>query len=193
MSLVSSASIKVIDRDLFEVLSLPAHHANYPRESRSFVRIDASLRIYWHTLFDICPRLLELSGPDGFAIYHPFMAWAAQKHLSLNWTYYLWVCTWLLESEFRDRVDEDLVLTLMGASAARWAVIDRSRSSGLAIGSGLIKSVVVGWKCRSISAGREVELFDLEDALPDPGSVFGFFEIANFEFDYFPGWQAIPR
>jgi len=78
---------RTIDSELLDALMVPARQADYPRDSRAFVRIDTSLRVYWHVLFDICPELLELSGPDGLSIFRPFMAWADARQLSMNWTF----------------------------------------------------------------------------------------------------------
>lgn len=183
-----------LDADLLDALTVPARQGNYPRDSRAFVRIDTSLRIYWHTLFDICPGLLDLSGPDGLAIFRPFMAWAADRGLSLNWTYYLWVDVWLRTSDFRDRVNSDLRLELMGASAARWAVGDRSENGGIVLGCADLPDLVCGWKARSVDAGRRVERLELEEPLPAPDGPFGFFTVRGDDLDDgFPGWTLIPR
>ena len=77
------------DRDLYPALMSPELNAKYPTDHKAFVRIDVSLRMYWHTLFDICPELLELSGLDGMSIFRPFMAWAGEKKLAFDWSYYL--------------------------------------------------------------------------------------------------------
>lgn len=192
MTLVSPMPAR-IDSDLYNVLNVPARQTDYPRESRAFVRIDTSLRIYWHTLFDICPRLLELAPPDGLTIFRPFMAWAAEQNLSFDWSYYLWVYRWLQQSEFRDGVDDDLLQTMAGASAARWAVMDRSADAGLVFGSAGMPHLVVGWKCHTLDNGREIELIELEEPLPEPDEQFGFFTLPRFELDHFPGWRPIPR
>lgn len=182
------------DADLLHALSVPARQGDHPRESRAFVRIDTSLRVYWHTLFDICPGLLDLSGPDGLAIFRPFMAWADEHGLSLNWTSYLWVDAWLARSPFRDRVTADLRLSLMGASAARWATGDRSEAGGIVLAATGLPELVCGWKTRRIDAGRRVEVIDLEEPLPDPPPPFGFFTLPGDALDGdFPGWTAIPR
>ncbi|WP_211327666.1 methanobactin biosynthesis protein MbnC [Solilutibacter pythonis] len=184
----------MIDTDLLDALTVPARQGNYPRESRAFVRIDTSLRVYWHTLFDICPGLLELSGPDGLSIFRPFMAWANEQKLSLNWTYYLWVDIWLRQSPFRDQVTPGLRYALMGASAARWATGDRSEFQGIALGGADVPDLVCGWKTASLDGGREIERIELEEALPAPGTPFGHFLLpARSLDDGFPGWQALPR
>lgn len=185
---------RLVDADLLGALTVPARQGDYPRDSRAFVRIDTSLRIYWHTLFDICPGLLDLSGPDGLSIFRPFMAWAADERLSLNWTYYLWVDVWLRRSSFASRVTPELRLSLIGASAARWATGDRSEAGGIVLSGLDAADLVCGWKARSIDAGRQVERIGLEDPLPAAPEPFGFFTVPGGELDGgFPGWTPIPR
>jgi len=182
---------KIMDSDLLDALYTPARQGDFPHDSRAFVRIDTSLRVYWHTLFDICPELLELSGPDGLAIFRPFMAWAAERRLPMNWTYYLHVCEWLMQSEYKARVTDELAQTLVAAAAARWAIGDRSTDSGIVLTRKGDKGLVVGWKNRTVDGGREVERLELEEPLPASPGLFGYFTLPGFELNYFPGWQVI--
>jgi uncharacterized protein len=181
------------DRELADALTAPASQQNYADDPRAFVRIDHSLRLYWHTLFDICPELLRLSGPDGLSIFRPFMAWAAEQHLTFDWSYYLWVYAWLRQSEFRDLLDDELRTSLMAASAARWATFDRSMPGVIALGCVEMQGLVCGCKPRTYDAGRTVEYLDLEESLPLPDGLFGFFTLLGHEIDRFPGWSPIPR
>ncbi|PWV65657.1 methanobactin biosynthesis protein MbnC [Plasticicumulans acidivorans] len=181
------------DAELLDALLIPALQGNFPRDSAAFVRIDTSLRVYWHTLFDICPQLLELSGPDGLAIFRPFMAWAAQQQLSMNWAVYLWLCRWLQQSEFAARVDEELVFTLMAASVARWATGDRSADCGIVLSAAGHGDLLVGWKCHTPDGGRAIERVGLATPLPEPDEQFGYFTLPDFALDRFDGWQAVPR
>ena len=105
------------DRDLYPALMSPELNAKYPTDHKAFVRIDTSLRMYWHTLFDICPELLELSGLDGMSIFRPFMAWAGEKKLAFDWSYYLWVYAWLRQSPFKERLlaDDKYLRSVMAA------------------------------------------------------------------------------
>lgn len=171
----------------------PSLHDNYLSDSRTWVRIDNSLRIYWHTIFDIAPQLLDLSGPDGQAIFQPFMAWAEERRLSMNWTIYLWIHRWLLQSGFRDRVTPELVRTLVASSAAHWAVMERGPECGIVIGTTVFPEIVVGWKQHTIDGGREIEQLELDEPLPAPPDGAGFFTVRDFEIDRFPGWSPIPR
>jgi len=182
-----------LDADLLDALTAPARLADYPRDSRPYARIDWSLRLYWHALFDICPRLLELAPPDGGRVFHPFMAFAADRDVSFGWTLYLWIAEWLGRSEFRNSLDEELRLELMGAAVARWAVFDRTSDCGLVLAHPEVRGLVVGWKCRAVDLGRQVELVEADVALPPPDEGFAYFTTAGFEFDHFPGWEAIPR
>jgi uncharacterized repeat protein (TIGR04061 family) len=180
------------DCELFDDLASPARLMDYPRDSRAFVRIDTSLRAYWHALFDICPELLELSGPDGMAIFRPFMDWAGEQNHTFNWTYYLLVYEWLRQSEFAGRLDDDLRLSLMGAAAARWAIRERGRDCGIALGSADMAGLVIGWKCCTVHTGRQIELVEPQEALPAPEGAFGYFLLPDFEFSSFPGWRRVP-
>jgi uncharacterized repeat protein (TIGR04061 family) len=182
-----------IDSMVFDCLTDPQSLKRFSRESRAYVRVDLCHRQYWHTFFDICPRALDVSPPDGLDILHPFMAWAAREELTFDWSFYLWVYEWMRQSKFRDRLDEDLLIEIMGASAARWAVQERSSDCGLAIGSAGVPVLVVAWKCRKVDGGREVELIELEQPLPETPGFFGYFTLRSFEFDSFPGWRPIPR
>ena len=189
----ASPDVPMVEADLLDALMVPARQGDFPRDSRAFVRIDTSLRVYWHTLFDVCPELLELTGPDGLAIFRPFMAWAAERELSMNWTYYLWVHRWLSESEFADRVTPETTLSLMAAAAARWATGDRGTDAGIALGLAGRPELVTGWKCHTVDGGRQVECFSLEEPLPDPEGDFGWFTLPGLELDRFPGWSPLPK
>ena len=194
MSSLSPAPVR-IDAELYEDLANPARQNSYPEDLRGYVRIDISLRSYWHTLFDTCPQLLELSGPDGRAIFIPFMAWAREQKLSLDWTYFLWVYQWLLQSEFRDRLDEHVLLPIMTASATRWMMLDRDMDScAIVLGSASLNGAIIGSKYNSIYSGLEqIELVEFDSPLPAPDNQFGYFVMPGFEFDHFPGWRPIPR
>jgi uncharacterized repeat protein (TIGR04061 family) len=192
MTLVRSSRVR-IDSELLDALSAPASQQNYADDPRAFVRIDHSLRTYWHTLFDVCPGLLRLSGPDGQSVFRPFMAWAAEQRLSLNWSYYLWVYIWLRQSEFRDLLDSDLRLSLMAASAARWATFDRSKAAAVALGCIEMQGLVCASKPCALEASMTVEYMELEAPLPSPNGQFGFFTLLGPKVDRFPGWRSIPK
>jgi uncharacterized repeat protein (TIGR04061 family) len=175
-------------------LDTPDWQGAYPRHTRAYVRLDLSFRVYWHTLYDVCPELIALSGqPDGLPIFRPFMAWAEELQLSFNWTFYLWVYRWLLQSEFCTKLTPEIVHRLIAASAARWAVMDRSINSGIVIGGSDFPEVFAGWKQHAVDGRREVELIELDELLPKPAQWLGCFTVPQFELDLFPGWSDIPQ
>ncbi len=180
------------DSDLLGALTRPARIFDYPPESRAFVRVDASTRVYWHHLFDICPQLLEMSLPDGAKIFWPFMAWADERGLTLDWNWYLWAYEWLLQSEFKDRLNESILLEIMGAAASAWAIYEKGPDYGVVIGCRDTPNLVVGWKVRRFNEGRQVEMLEIED-LPPPPELFGCFFVPSFELTTFPGWQSLAK
>ena len=190
----SPSSARTTDADLLAALTAPARRDTFARDSRAFVRIDTSLRIYWHTLFDICPGLLTLSGPDGQAIFRPFMQWAEEQGVTFDWTYYLWVDAWLQQSRFCAQVTPEMRYTMMGASAARWATMDRSEKLGIVLSCSALPDLVCGWKMATMEGGREIEQIELESPLPAPSAPFGYFLVdgRGLEED-FPGWQGINK
>jgi uncharacterized repeat protein (TIGR04061 family) len=196
MSPLSAAPVR-IDADLGDDLTNPMRLDAFPRESRAYVRIDISMRAYWHILFDAVPEFLELSGPDGRAIFLPFMKWARHSGLTFNWAYHIWVYEWLLQSEFKDRLRTDMLVKTLGAAAGRWLGRDRDPDSrGLVLGSALLDGkAVVGWKINTIHTSLiEVEQAEFDPPLPPPsGGHFGYFTTPEFELDHFPGWRPIPR
>jgi uncharacterized repeat protein (TIGR04061 family) len=180
------------DYDLFPAFTRPHMLQALPKDSKAFVRVDVSLRAYWHTIFDICPLLLDLAEQDDMAIFRPFMDYVEEKNLSLDWSFYLWIYDMLKQSRFRDRLGDELLLQLMGAAAARWAVLNRGRNCGLVVGCRDISTIVASWKCHQLEAGRQVEQLEVE-GLPAPDGLFGCFYLPGFELDVFPGWEDIPR
>jgi len=184
-----------IDAELLPALAVPDLQRTLPRESAAFVRVDTSLRTYWHTLFDVCPELLTLADPDGLRIFQPFMAWAAAERLTMNWTFYIWAYRWLCQSEFADRLPDGLAQSMLAASAARWATVDRGRHAGIVLtdACAALPTLVVGWKCDRVDGARRVERIGLEEPLDAPPGRFGHFLVPGFSLDTFPGWMAIPR
>jgi methanobactin biosynthesis cassette protein MbnC len=121
------------------------------------------------------------------------MAWAAEQRICFNWSYYLWVYIWLRQSEFRDLLDSDLRLSLMAASAARWATFDRSKAAAVALGCMEMQGLVCASKPCALDASMTVEYIGLNAPLPSPDGMFGFFTLLGPEVDRFPGWRSIPK
>ncbi|MBF6031306.1 putative natural product biosynthesis protein [Pseudomonas sp. P115] len=130
---------------------------DYPSNSRCFVHLDARLLPYWHALFDICPALLKLDPPEGLNMFRSFMTWAYRNKPPQDWTYHLNVCRWLLGSQYRTHIDDELIEAFMAAAAACWVNTDESQAYG----------VVVAWQGSTVFDWKGAALADVErQALP---------------------------
>ncbi|MCK6190538.1 putative natural product biosynthesis protein [Pseudomonas sp. EYE_354] len=107
--------------------------AQYPSNSRCFVHLDARLLPYWHSLFDICPALLKLDPPEGLNLFRSFMTWAYRNQPAQDWTYHLNVCRWLLDSPYREQIDDEPIEAFMAAAAACWVNTDDSPAEGVVL------------------------------------------------------------
>ncbi|MCO8166019.1 putative natural product biosynthesis protein [Pseudomonas sp. 21LCFQ010] len=119
---------------------------DYPCNARSFVHLDARLLPYWHTLFDVCPGLMKLDPPEGLELFRRFMTWAYRHHPVLDWTYYLSVCRWLLDSSYREKVTDEHIEAFMVAAAALWVATDVSQAKGLVLAWQSGSVFVIEWK-----------------------------------------------
>jgi methanobactin biosynthesis cassette protein MbnC len=81
----------------------------------------------------------------------------------------------------------------MGGSAAEWAILDRTSRVGIVLASSEIPQLVIGWKCRRLDSGREIETVELEEPLPPPPDGWGYFTLDAFDLSHFPGWLPVPR
>jgi uncharacterized repeat protein (TIGR04061 family) len=162
---------------------------DYPANAHSFVQLDTHLLSYWHTLFDVCPALLKLDPPDGTALFRDFMRWAYRQRIPLNWTFHLQVCRWLLESDYRQQIDEEHIEALMIASAARWVVSDDSAALGVALCWRGMPTPVFDWKHWAIPA-RQPLAVELEE-LPPPRWEFAWCPLASRRGDGFRRWLPL--
>ncbi len=140
---------------------------DYPSNARSFVHLDAKLLPYWHTLFDVCPRLLKLDPPEGLEIFRQFMTWAYGCQLALDWTFHLGVCRWLLSSDYRELVEPEHIEAMMLAAAARWVASDDSPAIGIVLGWRGGSEHVFDWKPRVRQGGRPLAA-EAEELPPAP-------------------------
>lgn len=161
---------------------------DYPCNARSFVHLDARLLPYWHTLFDVCPALLKLDPPEGLNLFRSFMTWAYRRHPPLDWTYYLSVCRWLLESEYRQQVREEHVEAFMAAAAARWVNTDDSQARGLILIWRETAVTVADWKV----APRPLVMAEAEEELPAPHWDFAWSPLSGRGSHAFRRWLPIP-
>ncbi|NER62306.1 putative natural product biosynthesis protein [Pseudomonas sp. MAFF212428] len=162
---------------------------DYPCNARSFVHLDARLLPYWHTLFDVCPSLLKLDPPEGLELFRRFMTWAYRHHPSLDWTYYVSVCRWLLSSPYKARVTDEHIEAFLVAAAALWVASDVSQARGLVLAWQPMAEVVVEWK-----QGARAGAFTLEDSqqLPSPLWDFSWSPLSGKGAVSFRRWLPVP-
>ena len=154
---------------------------DYPSNARCFVRLDARLLPYWHSVFDICPALLKLDPPEGLNLFRSFMTWAYRNRPPQDWTYHLNICRWLLGSVYATQIDDEPIDAFMAAAAARWVNTDDSPAQGVVLA--WRGATVFDWKGPALSAAEH-------PALPAPQGDFAWCALsAQGEFG---GWLPVP-
>jgi uncharacterized repeat protein (TIGR04061 family) len=181
------------DADLLDAMFVPARHESFRSNFRTYARLDTSRRAFWHAIFDPCPLLHDIAGSDGLAVFDPFMAWAEEQSINMGWSLHLWLYRWLIDSIYADGLTVPMARSLRAACAARWAISDRTEHAGIVIGQAGDPVWTVGWKCRDLEKGREIEEIELAELPEGPTPDFGHFIVSAFELDTFPGWMPIPR
>ncbi|WP_367949529.1 putative natural product biosynthesis protein [Pseudomonas sp. SBB6] len=161
---------------------------DYPCNARSFVRLDAGLLPYWHTLFDICPGLLKVDPPEGLELFRRFMIWAYRNHPALDWTYYVSVCRWLLTSPYRDRVTAEHIEAFMVAAAAMWVATDVSEARGLVLAWQPMSTLIIEWK----AGARGKAVIDDSEGLPAPPWNFSWSPLTGRGGAGFRRWLPVP-
>lgn len=162
---------------------------DYPCNARSFVNLDARLLPYWHTLFDVCPGLLKLDPPEGLELVRRFMTWAYRHHPALDWTYYISVCRWLLNSPYQARVTEEHIEAFMVAAAALWVATDVSQARGLVLAWQPMDERVVEWKTGVRPA---LPTPQADEDLPPPPWEFSWSPLSAKGASSFRRWLPVP-
>ena len=162
---------------------------DYPCNARSFVTLDARLLPYWHTLFDVCPSLLKLDPPEGLELFRRFMTWAYRHHPTLDWTYYISVCRWLLSSPYKSRVTEEHIEALMVPAAALWVTTDVSQARGLVLAWQPLGERIVEWKS---GARPLMSTWDEVEDLPPPPWEFSWSPLSAKGGSRFRRWLPVP-
>jgi methanobactin biosynthesis cassette protein MbnC len=152
-----------------------------------------SMRAWWHVIFDPCPNLLKICPPDGGDIFQRFMKWADGARPSMRWSLHLHLFSWLLADEkYSGAITDSLLIEGIAAAASRWAIFDRGPQAGLVIGCQRLKDrVVVGWKCRSATKARTINMLKVSGELK-LDDFWGCFEVEGAELKSFGPWQKIP-
>jgi len=94
---------------------------SFPKNTNEYALASLSIRRLWHTIYDHCPKLLELCPPDGKKLLDEFLQYADDNSLSMNWTMHLHLLSWLNQHKiWREKIDNSIKEELMIASALRW-------------------------------------------------------------------------
>jgi hypothetical protein len=75
-----------------------------------------AIRNWHHILFNYVPSLK----PSSETIFNPFLEWAYENNLTMNWALHIHLMTWLSQSQFS--LDEKIIKELLIASAIRWGM-----------------------------------------------------------------------
>lgn len=162
-------STQGFDRSKRNALSLHQHLQGYPLTAKTFIRVDNNLRVYWHTLFDLCPELLKLDPPEGEDLFRGFMRFAISRNVPLDWTLHLNLYRWLQRSPYAAGLQEEHLEAVLAAAASLWCDNDTSEHVGIAIVHRDSTLVVVGWKAAGRRVGSTLEVLQPEGRSRTPG------------------------
>jgi uncharacterized repeat protein (TIGR04061 family) len=180
------------DRSKLDALSLHQFLAGYPRTTKTFTHADNSLRVYWHTLFDLCPQLLKLDPPEAMGMFRGFIKYAAAQNLPLNWTLHCSLYRWLLSSEFAPGLNAEHLEAIMLATVSLWCSNDQSGKVGIALAHSHSPLVVIGWKSKGHSARSALDVLEPQGFTP-PSKDFGYLTLAQYPFDLLRRFKALPK
>lgn len=149
-------------RDL-DACMLPERARMLPEGGMERLLASKCLRQYWHLIFDPVPRLLERYAPDGKAIFEPFMVWAAEQGLSMDWSLHLHLLAYMQSTAPGELVgDRDMVVEFLAAAASRWTRGDHSRDLGILMGTSCLPGeAVLAWKCPSLTEPKTIHMVRL--------------------------------
>lgn len=153
-----------LDLDCF---LLPERCRALPEGSRERLMASKCLQQFWHQIFDPCPLLLAAHGPNGLSLFEPFMAWADEVDLGMNWTMHLHLLAFITRRGDAEPLPRATVIEVLAATASRWARTDMTTDLGVLLGSDLVPDEgVIAWKCTSLVETKRVFLVRLEHPRP---------------------------
>lgn len=122
------------------------------------------LRLVWHAVFDTCPGLLAATTPDGARVLEPFLAWAQDRRLAMDWTLHAHLLAWLIANPAVGvTLTREHVVELLAATASRWALGDQGPDTGILLTTRLLPGEgMLAWKPPSLEEGRKVLLVRLD-------------------------------
>lgn len=181
-----------VDRSKLDALSLHRFLTGYPLTTKTFTQIDSNLRVYWHTLFDLCPGLLKLDGPDGMNMFRGFIKMACAQNLPLDWTLHASFYRWLLGSEFAAKVTAEHLEAVMMAVASLWCSNDTTSKVGIVLAHQHSPVVVLGWKTKGHKVSSTLDVLEPE-GLVVPKKDFGYLTLTQYRFARPSGFKPLSR
>jgi hypothetical protein len=147
-----------------------AQHSENPLE-KTFAIL--SIKRLWHQLFDFAPACLKLSAyDDAKDIFEPFLKWAEENSLSMDWSLHLHFLQWLCEQEkWCARINDKIKKELLMAAAKRWlqSGMDHINVKGLILTSKYLSDIGIAiWKSKQADEMARVVVLSLRANLyPD--------------------------
>lgn len=122
-----------------------------------------------HRVFQHAPSLLTLSSSPDHEILQPFLLWAENNKLSMNWAMHMHLLAWLTqEVPWRDRINEVMIKDLLRASVTRWALsgLEHIAAMGVMVTSRQLPGVAMGlWKSQQVDKASKITLIQLADSV----------------------------
>lgn len=168
--------------------------ARHPAITHKYSRYWEALCPYWDVLYERCPDVVQLSPPDGMAVFIGFIKAAQLERLPMDWTLYLNLYRWLSRSKFRQQVGHEQLRGLTLTAAACWCVSDRSADAGILLAHEAWPGKVVrALKADPQRGPASVEVREAHAGCPAPSWDFTYCPLEGGERDDCVMWLPIPR
>lgn len=109
-----------------------------------------AIQSWHHRFFANTPTLLTLARSDRKDILAPFLVWANENNLPMDWTTHVHLLNWLMQQEeWQPLITSDIVKELMSAAVTRWSLsgLDHPAVQGILLASHCMPDKAVGlWK-----------------------------------------------
>ncbi|KAF1051591.1 MAG: hypothetical protein GAK43_02342 [Stenotrophomonas maltophilia] len=184
------SSTQGFDRSRRNALALHQHLRGYPFTARHFVNLDNNLRVYWHTLFDLCPELLKLDPPEGMGVFRGYLHYAVEQRLPIDWSLHLRLYRWLQRSAHAPQLRGEHLESVLSAAASLWCEHDRSHCPGIALTHRDCALRVVGWKPSKTVRQATLD-FQVALSVPEQPGDFLWARLPRRGESHVPQWTAL--
>lgn len=148
-----------------ELLFSPREVKKLPLKSVERTIAQCSLRMFWHRVFDPCSKLRE-STNNNTIFFEDFMEWANANDINFDWKTHLYLLKWTRNSDRYLRLNEELYIEILAASAQRWCVSDFSKDISIFVYTPLLPYNAI-WARKNISTyeGPKCKLISFDKPL----------------------------